>query len=101
MQDVPTADVVVKNPTHYAVALRYEPTTKAAPVVVAKGMNLVAQKILDLAREHGVPEVENKPLAQTLYKTVDVGKEIPLELYRAVAEVLAYVYKLRRETAKA
>jgi len=101
MQDVPTADVVVKNPTHYAVALRYEPTTKAAPVVVAKGMNLIAQKILDLAREHNVPEVENKPLAQTLYKTVDVGKEIPPELYRAVAEVLAYVYKLRRQTAKA
>jgi len=95
MQDVPTADVVVKNPTHYAVALRYEPGRSNAPVVVAKGMNLIAQKILEMAREHGVPEVENKPLAQTLYKTVEIGGEIPPALYRAVAEVLAYVYRLK------
>ena len=95
MQDVPDADVVVKNPTHYAVALRYKPGRNLAPAVVAKGMNLVAMKILEIARENGVPEVENEPLAQTLYKTVEIGSEIPPVLYRAVAEVLAYVYRLR------
>jgi len=95
MHDVPKADVVIKNPTHYAVALRYEARKNKAPVVVAKGMNLIAQKILEIAREHGVPEVENKPLAQTIYKTVEIGSEIPPALYRAVAEVLAYVYRLR------
>lgn len=95
MTDVPKADVVVRNPTHYAVALRYQPGRKMAPVVVAKGMNLVAQRILEIAREHDVPEVENKPLAQTLYKTVEIGGEIPPALYRAVAEVLAYVYRLK------
>jgi flagellar biosynthetic protein FlhB len=95
MQDVPQADVVIKNPTHYAVALRYKPGKNLAPAVVAKGMNLVARKILEIAREHGVPEVENKPLAQTLYKTVEIGQEIPPILYKAVAEVLAYVYRLR------
>jgi len=95
MQDVPTADVVVKNPAHYAVALRYDAARSLAPVVVAKGMNLVAQKILEIARENSVPEVENKPLAQTLYKTVEIGGEIPAALYKAVAEVLAYVYRLK------
>jgi len=95
MQDVPTADVVVRNPTRYAVALRYEPVRNPAPTVVAKGMNLVAQKILEIARENGVPEVENKPLAQTLYRTLEIGSEIPPPLYKAVAEVLAYVYRLK------
>lgn len=95
MQDVPDADVVVKNPAHYAVALRYQLGTNMAPTVVAKGMNLVAMKILEIARENGVPEVENEPLAQTLYKTVEIGSEIPAVLYKAVAQVLAYVYCLR------
>jgi flagellar biosynthetic protein FlhB len=95
MQDVPEADVVVRNPTRCAVALRYEPGKNLAPVVLAKGMNLVAQKILEIAREHNIPEVENKPLAQTLYRTVEIGAEIPPALYKAVAEVLAYVYRLR------
>ena len=95
MQDVPEADVIVKNPAHYAIALRYQPAASKAPVVVAKGMNLLAQKILEIAREHNVPEVENKPLAQTLYKTVEIGSEIPPALYKAMAEVLAYVYRLR------
>jgi len=95
MQNVPKADVVVKNPTHYAVALRYEARRNRAPAVVAKGMNLVAERILEIAREHDIPEVENKPLAQTLYKTVEIGSEIPPALYKAVAEVLAYVYRLR------
>jgi len=99
MREVPTADVVVKNPTHYAVALRYQAGRNHAPVVVAKGMNLIAQKILEIARANHVPEVENKPLAQTLYKTVEIGSEIPPALYRAVAEVLAYVYRLRARKA--
>ena len=100
MHEVPKADVVIKNPTHYAVALRYEARKNKAPVVVAKGMNLIAQKILEIAREHGVPEVENKPLAQIIYKTVEIGSEIPPALYRAVAEVLAYVYRLRARKAQ-
>ena len=99
MQDVPKADVVVRNPSHYAVALRYETGKTVAPVVVAKGTNLVALKIIEIAREHNIPEVENKPLAQTLYKTVEIGSEIPPALYKAVAEVLAYVYRLRAKKA--
>jgi len=95
MQDVPEADVVVKNPTHYAVALRYEAGKNLAPVVLAKGMNLIAAKILEIARKHDVPEVDNKPLAQTLYKTVEIGAEVPPALYKAVAKVLAYVYQLK------
>jgi len=96
MSDVPTADVVVTNPTHYAVALSYKMDKMEAPKVVAKGMDLVAQNIKDVAREHGVPIVENKPLAKALYKSVDIGKYIPADLYKAVAEILAYVYKAKR-----
>lgn len=95
MADVPKATVVVTNPTHYAVALRYE-EGMSAPKVVAKGQNLIAQRIRELALEHGVPIVENPPLAQSLYKACEVGQEIPESLYRAVAEVLAYVYMLNR-----
>ncbi|HHX43208.1 MAG TPA: flagellar biosynthesis protein FlhB [Chloroflexi bacterium] len=95
MAAVPTADVVVTNPTHYAVALAYDAKTMAAPTVVAKGQRLVAQKIKDLARQHRVPIVENKPLAQALFKSVEVGHEIPGNLYDAAAGVLAYVYSLR------
>lgn len=95
MNDVPTADVVITNPTHYAVALSYDMAEMAAPKVVAKGMALVAQKIKEIAKEHNIPIVENKPLAQALYKEVDVGGYIPANLWRAVAEILAYVYKAK------
>jgi len=97
MAEVPEAEVVITNPTHYAVALKYERDSMGAPVVVAKGANHLAQKIKDIAKEHGVPVVENKPLAQTLYKLVEIGGIIPHTLFRAVAEVLAYVYKLKNK----
>lgn len=96
MQAVPKADVVVTNPTHYAVALQYDASKMTAPTVVAKGMNLLALRIREIAQQHGVPIVENPPLAQSLYRNVDIGQQIPPELYQAVAEVLAYVYRLRR-----
>ncbi|MDR1727066.1 MAG: flagellar biosynthesis protein FlhB [Acidobacteriota bacterium] len=95
MSDVPTADVVVTNPTHYAVALSYK-MDEMAPKVVAKGVDFVAQRIKEIAREHNVPIMENKPLARALYKDVDVGGFIPADLYKAVAEILAYVYKAKR-----
>ena len=91
--DVSTADVVVTNPTHYAVALRYEKGTDNAPVVVAKGENLLARRIKLIAKEHEVPMIENKPVARTLYALGRVGKPIPLQLYQIVAEILAHVYK--------
>lgn len=94
MAEVPTADVVITNPTHFAVALRYEAASMAAPRVVAKGADLLALRIRDLAREHTVPVVENPPLARSLYRSVEVGGEVPSELYAAVAEVLAYVYQV-------
>ncbi len=95
MQSVPEADVVITNPTHFAVALKYDNTVSMAPVVVAKGADYLAFKIRDLAKEHDVEIVEDKPLARMLYANVEVGSEIPPELYQAVAEVLAYVYKLK------
>ncbi|MFL2912937.1 MAG: flagellar biosynthesis protein FlhB [Opitutales bacterium] len=91
--DVSTADVVVTNPTHYAVALRYEKGTDNAPVVVAKGENLLARRIKLIAKEHEVPMIENKPVARTLYALGRVGEPIPLQLYQIVAEILAHVYK--------
>jgi flagellar biosynthesis protein FlhB len=96
MQAVPKADVVVTNPTHYAVALQYQSATMRAPVVIAKGERLVAQRIKEIAREHGVPIVEDKPLAQALFHNVEIGQDISPELYKAVAEVLAFVYKMKR-----
>jgi flagellar biosynthesis protein FlhB len=95
MADVPTADVVITNPTHYAVALSYKMDSMDAPKVVAKGVGFLALKIKELAQENGIPLVENKPLAQTLYKTVEIGAFIPGDLYKAVAEILAYVYKAK------
>ena len=95
MQDVPKADVVITNPTHYAVAVRYNPSEAPAPVVLAKGADYIAQKIKEIARENNVEIVENKPLARMLYANVDIGQEVPPELYQAVAEVLAMVYKLQ------
>ena len=95
MQDVPNADVIITNPTHYAVALQYDRSSGQAPKVVAKGADHMAQRIKEKARESDVAIVENKPLARTLYATVDIGREIPQELYQSVAEILAYVYKLK------
>jgi flagellar biosynthetic protein FlhB len=94
MKEVPNATAVVVNPTHYAVALRYQADGMAAPKVVAKGKNYLALRIRQLAVEHQVPVVENAPLAQALYGSVEVGQEIPVHLYRAVAEILAYIYRL-------
>ena len=95
MQEVPKADVVVTNPVHLAVAVKYDNFAMNAPQVVAKGAELVAEKIKAVAGEHGVPIVENKELAQSLYKTVEVGEEVPSDFYQAIAEVLAYVYRLK------
>jgi flagellar biosynthetic protein FlhB len=89
MESVPEADVVVTNPTELAVALKYDPETMAAPEVVAKGARLIAQKIKEIATEHGIPIYENKPLAQSLYKMSTIGNQIPFELFHAVAEVFA------------
>ena len=94
MTEVPKATAVIVNPTHYAVAVRYQVGEMAAPKVVAKGRNYLALRIRERAIEYEVPVVENPPLAQALYKSVDVGQEIPIHLYRAVAEVLAYIYRL-------
>jgi flagellar biosynthetic protein FlhB len=95
MAAVPSADVVVTNPTHYAVALKYDSAGGRAPRVVAKGADAVAAKIRELAQEHRVPLLEAPPLARALYKHTDLGDEIPAMLYKAVAEVLAYVFQLR------
>jgi flagellar biosynthesis protein FlhB len=92
---VPKADVVITNPTELSVAVQYDPKEMAAPVVVAKGAGVLAQRIRRLALENNIPIVERKPLAQLLYKDVDVGKPIPTDSYAAVAEVLAYVYQLQ------
>jgi flagellar biosynthetic protein FlhB len=98
---VPKADVVITNPTELAVALQYEPHEMAAPIVVAKGAGVLAQRIRRLALENNVPIVERKPLAQLLYKEVEVGRPVPTESYAAVAEVLAYVYQLKGKTMPA
>ena len=95
MEDVPKADVIITNPTHIAVALRYD-ETMIAPKIIAKGGDLIAEKIKKIAREHNIPVVENKPLARAIFKTLEIGQSIPRELYTAVAEVLTYVFKLRR-----
>ena len=95
MQDVPTASVVVTNPTHYAIALRYDVGGNGAPRLVAKGADLVAAQIRELAREHGVPILEQPPLARALFYSTKIGAEVPRELYTVVAQVLAYVYQLQ------
>jgi flagellar biosynthesis protein FlhB len=96
MAEVPKADVVVTNPTHFAVALKYDRDRMGAPQVVAKGMNLVAQKIRDLAAANKVPVMEAPPLARALYRHTDIGDQVPAALYTAVAEVLAYIYQLNQ-----
>jgi flagellar biosynthetic protein FlhB len=98
MQNVPKADVVVTNPTHFAVALQYDPATMGAPVVLAKGADLIAQKIREIAEEHGIPLVENAPLARALFASAEIDEEIPAEHYKAVAQVISYVFKLKKKT---
>jgi len=95
MANLPKADVVITNPTHYAVAIRYEPSEADAPIVLAKGEGFLAQRIKDVAKENSIEIVENKPLARMLYHNVDIGQAVPPELYQAVAEVLAFVYHLQ------
>jgi flagellar biosynthetic protein FlhB len=95
MHEVPTADVVITNPDHVAVALRYERDKEMAPLVVAKGAGRLCERIKEVAREHGVPVIEKPPLARLLYKQVELGREIPVEVYRIVAEILSYVYRLK------
>ncbi|ACS80648.1 flagellar biosynthesis protein FlhB [Maridesulfovibrio salexigens] len=97
MAEVPNADVVITNPTHYAIALKYDPMVAPAPLVLAKGMNKVAERIKEVARENKVPIRENKPLAQALYKQVEIGDIIPEELYKAVAAILAKLNKFTRK----
>lgn len=97
MQNVPQADVVITNPTHYAVALKYDAGTGTAPVLLAKGADLIAQRIKEIAKENKVEIVENKPLARMIYTNVEIGHEIPPELYQAVAEILAAVYRARNQ----
>ncbi len=99
MQSIPEADVVITNPTHFAVALKYDNTVNQAPIVVAKGADYLAFKIKEIAKENHVEIVEDKPLARMLYSNVDVGREIPTELYQSVAEVLAYVYGLKNKVS--
>ena len=97
MQNVPQADVVITNPTHYAVALKYDAGTGTAPVLLAKGADLIAQRIKEIAKENKVEIVENKPLARMIYTNVEIGHEIPPELYQAVAEILAAVYRAHNQ----
>ena len=93
MQKVPEADVIVKNPTHFAVALKYDPEKNGAPVVLAKGQDQVALRIIKTGEEHGVSVVENRPLARALYASCEIDREIPAEFYGAVAELLVYIYR--------
>lgn len=97
MQSVPDATVVITNPTHLAVALKYETGEQSAPQVVAKGAGFVAQKIIEVAKENKVPVIEDKPVARMLFKNVEIGEEIPEDLYKAVAEILAMIFRLRRK----
>lgn len=97
MQELPKADVVITNPTHLAVAIRYDKDTAQAPVVIAKGADYIAEKIKNMAKDYKIEIVENKPLARMLYYNVEIGDEIPAELYQMVAEVLAYVYRLQNK----
>jgi flagellar biosynthetic protein FlhB len=96
MSEVPKADVIITNPTHIAVVLKYSDNLPA-PQLIAMGADFVAEKIKEIAREHNIPIVENKPLARTIFKTMKIGQVVPRELFVAVAEVLSYVYRLRRK----
>lgn len=100
MKDVPKADVIVTNPTHIACALIYDPKTMPAPRLVAKGSGLIAEKIKEIARENGIPVLENKPLARAMFKSLKIGQFVPRELFTAVAQVLSYVYRLKRKVIR-
>ena len=97
MQDVPKADVVITNPTHFAVAIKYDKNKFDAPYVIAKGQDLIAIRIKKIATESNIPVVENKPLARELFATVNIGNTVPETLYHAVAEVLAFIYKTKNK----
>ncbi len=94
MQDVPDADVVITNPTHYAIALKYEKEKSSAPIIVAKGINFIAVKIKDIARENDIPIVENPAMARALYEQMEINEEIPEEFYKAIADIFSYIYSL-------
>jgi flagellar biosynthesis protein FlhB len=100
MKDVPKADVIITNPTHYAIAIKYDLQKDGAPKVVAKGVDLIAQRIKEIAIEHNIPLHEDRQLARALYKTCEIGDQIPNALFQAVAQVLAYVYRLRDESKR-
>ena len=100
MQNVPTADVIIKNPTHFAIAIKYDQEKNKAPCVVAKGMDSLALRIIATAEENDIYVMENKPLARALYESVDLDSEIPERFYKAVAEVLAFVYSLKKKELK-
>jgi flagellar biosynthetic protein FlhB len=100
MAAVPEADVVITNPVHLAVALKYDPSEMNAPSVLAKGQRLIAEKIKQIAREHGIPVIEDKPLARAIFKMCEVGDLIPAKLYRAVAEILAHIYRLKGKVVR-
>lgn len=97
MQEIPDADVVITNPTHYAIAIKYDDGDMDAPIVVAKGVDFVAQKIKLIAKEHEIVTVENRPLARSLYDQVEIGARIPEEFFKVIAEILAYVYRIQRK----
>ena len=98
MQDVPSADVIITNPTHFAIAIKYDPNLSDAPMVVAKGVDIIAQKIKEIASNNNVPMVENRQLARALYDVADIGRPIPQDMYQSVAEVLAYVYQINNRS---
>jgi len=100
MKKVPTADVVIKNPTHFAVALRYKPPKDKAPIVIAKGMDYLALKIIEIAEQNGIEITENRPLARGLYESVELDRPIPDEFYKPVADILAFIYKLKQKKNK-
>ena len=100
MQQVPTADVIIKNPTHFAIALKYDAEKNEAPIVVAKGQDYVALKILELAEKNGIPTKEDKPLARALYGAVELNREIPPEFYAALAEIMAWIFTSGKKTQK-
>ena len=100
MQSVPDATVVITNPTHIAVALKYEENSGKAPIVVAKGADILAMKIREIAKENDIPIIENKPLARMIYKEVEVDEEVPKDMYEAVAQVLVAVYKIKNRYKK-
>ncbi len=97
MRQVPQADVVVRNPTHFAVALKYDPRKDSAPVVLAKGQDYVALRIVEIAQQCRIPMKEDRPLARALYASTEVGREIPPEFYNALAEIMAWVYQIKKE----